>query len=366
MSKFTNPETQANMYCGFYPSNKGDRKYGASDFGKFLDGLICDGVFTTMYNQFKVSAVEPASRTVVVDTGKAWFNDTWIVLAEEYAIECEAAYDDGDRYDAVVLANNTTFSDYTHDGQTVSARDASVFVIKGEKSAAGNPTFPIEAGDQEVSDGVYLYPIANIYRGKGTSTITTADVKPCVGTEVCPWVTALVTPNKEATAFTEYWQAQLDKFINGLQADWDAEKAVYNDDWNAYFNVKKSETDTWLANEQASIDAWFETIKGKLSEDQATSLQMQIDENELREILTHGFKCGSTTELLDDGSVRSTCNRASDPLHGYIRTTSFYNEEDGSSRVLTQLYDSNDNLIAASVSLIYSNGYIEKTVDLLW
>lgn len=307
MSRFTDPDNQANLYCGFYPSKNGDRKYGASDFGRFLNGLICDGVFLTVYNQFKVSPASPDNpgRSIIVDTGKAWFNGTWLELVDEYSIECAESYRDGDRYDAIVIAINTTDSDVTYDEQVLPANDTTIIAIKGIKSTAGNPVVPITAGNQEVTEGVYLYPLADIYRGRDTAAITTSDIRIRVGESVCPYAEALVTPSNDATEFTEMWRAQLDAFIDSLHTDWEAEKEKYNEDWNLYFDAKKTETDNWLANEEATINAWFERIKGTLGEDVAVGMYEAFSRHEIDNWMTNGFPFGTTT-ISDDGKTIET------------------------------------------------------------
>ena len=329
MSKMTDAN-QANMYCGFYPSNNGDRKYGSSDFGKFLNGLVCDGVFLTLYNQFKVSPTPNPGRSVVVNTGKAWFNNTWLELVEEYPIECEAAYQDGDRYDAIVIALNTTNVNFTYDGQLLPARDTTIIAIKGAKSTAGNQIVPITAGNQEVSEGVYLYPLADIYRGRATTAITSGDIRIRVGEAVCPYVEAIVTPSNNATEFTEMWRVQLDTFIDGLQSDWDAQKEVYNNDWNAYFNAKQIQIDALTEGMEASIQAWFNDIKSNLAEETAVNLQYQIDAHEVENVLLCGLPDGEKN-VHDDGTViESTDSR------GWTLVTTFSIDF---SSMTTILYD---------------------------
>ena len=302
-------KNQSNMYCGFYPSNNGDRKYGSQDFGRFLNGLICDGVFLTLYDQFKVSPTPNPGRSVVVGTGKAWFNGTWLELTDDYPIECEESYDDGDRYDAIVIAVNTTSSDFTYDGKTLPAYDTNIIAIKGDKSRGGTPVVQFTAGNQEVykGAGVYLYPIADVYRGQNTTAITASDIRIRVGDAVCPYVQALITPSNDATKFTEMWRAQLDNFIDGLHADWEAEKENYDNDWNIYFTNKQKEMDTWFANRQAEYETWKNSVLDDTKNDTVGNLAVSTWEHEMKSYMLNGLPDGTKT-VSEDGKTFTHTN----------------------------------------------------------
>lgn len=59
-----------------------DRSYDAQDFGKYLDGIISDGVIKPYGDAFKVTVLDAAARKISIGTGKGWFNGTWNVLDE--------------------------------------------------------------------------------------------------------------------------------------------------------------------------------------------------------------------------------------------------------------------------------------------
>ena len=42
--------------CGFFNSENGDRKYNAEQMSAIFDGIIADGVFTTIGDHLAVSA----------------------------------------------------------------------------------------------------------------------------------------------------------------------------------------------------------------------------------------------------------------------------------------------------------------------
>ena len=361
MSRMTD-ETgkQSYMYCGFYPSNKGDRIYGNSDFGRFLNGIVCDGVFSTIYDQFKVSpaSAESAGRAVVVGTGKAWFNGTWLELTEEYEIECDDAYADGDRYDAIVIAINISDDSYqyTENGNdvTLPPRDTTIAVMKGPKSLNGSPTIPFGVNasgvyESEIHEGVYIYPIADIYRGRSTS-ITTSDIYYKVGTKVCPYVTALVTPSNNATEFTEMWNAQLDNYINGLESKWRAEVIdVYDAQWSSYSGTKQQQMTDWFEQQQAAFENWFNWINDQMSiGDTGADLLQTMTENVYESYLLNGFPFATTT-VSDDGKTITSIEQK----YGFKLVKKF---SDDFTQCSIILYDSADNVLGSRYLYISEDG----------
>lgn len=294
MSYMTDKENQANMYCGFYPSRGEDRKYGASDFGKFLNGLICDGVFLTIYDQFKVTPDPENATGVEVHPGKAWFNGTWLELTSIYNIDCGESSQNGDRNDSIVIAINTTDSNYSYNGVVLPARDTTIVCINGLAS--------IVAGNHEISLGVYLYPLADIYREQSSSIITSTDIRIRVGDAACPYVETLLTPSSDATDFTAMWRGQLDDLIDNMEWEWRNIKDTYDSDWETYFEAKQEEIDSLISREEAKIESWFNGIQNSLGEDEAVNLQSQINANEIENILRSGLSACDTT-ISPDGSV---------------------------------------------------------------
>lgn len=62
---------------GFFDSKNGDRKYSAEDFNKYLSGLICNGIFDSYGDCFRVTANNDL--TVTVGSGKAWIDGHYFV-----------------------------------------------------------------------------------------------------------------------------------------------------------------------------------------------------------------------------------------------------------------------------------------------
>lgn len=200
---------------GFFNSSSGDRKYDALDLSSIFDGIIEDGVFATLDNQF---AVKPGTgMQVTVDTGKAWFNHTWTVNDAILPLTIEAADITLDRYDAVVLEVNNTDP----------VRRNDIKIVKG--TPAGIPKKPTLVNETDV----HQHALAYILVGKGVTSIEARFIEIVVGKSETPFVTG---PLKTVP-------------IDELFAQWESE-----------------------------FDHWFENLKGNLEGDVAANLQKQIDE----------------------------------------------------------------------------------------
>ena len=199
---------------GFFDSVNGDRKYDALDMSSIFDGIIEDGIFSTIENAFKVAPGEGLQ--VTVDTGKAWFNHTWTVNDALYPLSIEAPDITLDRYDAVVLEINA--------GSSVRAN--SLKIVKG--TAASEPQKPRLTSTEEI----HQYPLAYIKVNHGASSIQAKDIEITVGRGECPFVRGPLEVMS----------------IDEIYAKWEQE-----------------------------FSDWFDNIQAQLEGDIATNLQRQID-----------------------------------------------------------------------------------------
>lgn len=159
------------VHSGFYNSYNGDRIYDAEDFSRFFDGIIFDGVYSAVGNRFYV---EPgADLTVTVDTGRAWFNHTWIFNDQKLALALENADTVYDRIDAVVIEINRE------------QRKNFLKIVKGEASQM--PSRPV----MEHSDNIDQYAIAYVTVEANAETLTQSDITYVVDTSETPLCSAL-------------------------------------------------------------------------------------------------------------------------------------------------------------------------------
>ena len=162
------------LTSGFFNSKNHDRLYDATQISTLFEGLINDGVYQGVGNIFKVSASN--GMNVTVDTGRAWFNNTWTRNDALIVITVPTAEQVLKRIDAVVIEVNSL--------ETV--RNNSIKIVKG--TPASNPAKP----SLTKTDDVHQYPLAYITVDPNVTTITQQKIQNAVGTSECPFVTGII------------------------------------------------------------------------------------------------------------------------------------------------------------------------------
>lgn len=199
---------------GFYDSLNHDRLYNAKQMSAIFDGIINDGVFMSVGNQFHT--VAGTGMQVIVKSGRAWFDSTWTLNDAEYPLSIDAADVLLTRIDAVVLEVNSE----------VATRANTIKVVKGTPaSTPAKPTLTNTAA-------VHQHALAYVTVAKNTTAITNSMIEIVVGKTETPYVTAIL----QTTDITDLFKK-----------------------WESDFQV------------------WFETVKGTLDGDVALNLQNQID-----------------------------------------------------------------------------------------
>ena len=211
---------------GFFDSSGGDRKYNTEQMSSIFDGILKDGVYLSILNQFKVTP--NVGMQITVDTGRAWFDHTWTLNDAKLNLTVEAAELIQNRIDAVVLEVN----------RSSAVRKNTIKMVKG--TPASSPQNPTLTNTEFVKQ----YPLAYIRVNKGVTSIGTADITIMVGKDECPFATSFL----EAVSVTELYE------------QWEADYSNWRDD------------------QQQAFEEWFANAKGQLTEDPAGNLQNQIDE----------------------------------------------------------------------------------------
>ena len=202
--------------CGFFNSENGDRKYNAEQMSAIFDGIIADGVFTTIGDHMAVSA--GTGMQVLVGTGKAWFDHTWNVNDAAYPLAIAASDVTLSRIDAIVLETN----------HSDSVRLNKLRVVQG--TVASNPVKPTLTN----SEKVHQHPLAWVTVAPGVTKIAASAIENAVGTSACPFVTGIIATTAIDDLFNQ---------------------------WNGEF------------------DEWFDNLKAQLSDNVVANLQKQIDAN---------------------------------------------------------------------------------------
>ena len=210
---------------GFYNSKNGDRKYNARQLAQVFDGLITDGVFMSIGEAFKVEA--QSGFTVVVGTGRAWFNHTWTYNDTKYPVTVDQPDVILNRIDTLVLEVN----------ENISVRENFIKMVSGTPATV--PVKPTLTNDEFV----HQYPLAHISVAPNATEITQSNIEYAVGSSECP-------------------------FVTGLMQGMDIDNIVAQ--WESQFKDWSKEMDEEFAK-------WFENLQTQLSGDVAANLQMQLD-----------------------------------------------------------------------------------------
>ena len=244
---------------GFYNALNHDRLYDAIQMSSIFDGIIRDGIFSTIGDTMIVTAPEDGMY-VNVGSGRAWFNHTWTLNDTAYPIEAEQAEVVLDRIDAVILEVNSS----------AEVRANSIKFLKGTPSS--NPVKPTLTHNAEVNQ----YALAYVRIRAGQSTIFQSDIENAVGTDETPFITGVLQQVSIETLLKQ-WEAEFNTYFTNFQN-------TSTTEFNNWLATKVSEYTAWFAQMQTDMDsnfnefdAWFQRMKDQLSQDAAGHLQAQID-----------------------------------------------------------------------------------------
>lgn len=317
---------------GFYNSLNGDRKYDAVQMSSLFDGLILDGIFASIGTAFAVRA--GSGNTVNVGVGKAWFNRTWTYNDSILPLTAPDSDLLKDRIDAIVIEVNSTDS----------VRKNAIKFVTGDPG--DNPSRPTLMRSERVNQ----YALCYINRAKSSTEIKDGDITNAIGTSETPFITGLIqTINIDE--LLGKWEGQLDDFVEDKTAEVQAQIDQINQDLAS----EKQLIDEWISNEENDFVAWFNRMKGQLSEDAAGNLQVQLDKEEIERILISGFVDG-TKEFSEDGLIIVSTDSKGRTLTKTISsdmatsTTVFKSAEGSKIAELVKTFNSDGSLITTTVS----------------
>ncbi len=184
---------------GFYNSLNKDRVYNAEQMSSIFNGIITDGVFSTIGD-----ALMPVAGTgmqVVVKTGKCWFNSTWTLNDALLPLDIPAADVSLTRIDAVIVEINSA----------VSTRANTIKVIKGTPSA--NPAKPTLTN----TETLHQYALGYVTVGAGVTSITADKIEVNVGKTTCPFITSVLQQTNITDLFNQ-WDAEFNAWFTNIQS----------------------------------------------------------------------------------------------------------------------------------------------------
>lgn len=187
------------LTSGFFNSKNHDRLYDATQISTLFEGLINDGVYQGVGNIFKVSASN--GMNVTVDTGRAWFNNTWTRNDALIVLTVPTAEQVLKRIDAVVLEVNTLEN----------VRNNTIKIVKG--TPASSPAKP----SLTKNDNVHQYPLAYITVDPNVTKITQQKIQNAVGTSACPFVTGIID-TLDIDILIEQWSVEFNRLFAELQS----------------------------------------------------------------------------------------------------------------------------------------------------
>ena len=284
---------------GFFNSMNHDRLYDAEQFSSVFDGIIRDGVYQSIGDAFKISVNEEVANTVIVGTGRAWFDHTWTVNDTRYAIVLAPPNEALSRIDAIVL-------DVNREDNT---RKNSILYIQGDYSSSPQKPKLVKT---ELHN---QYPLAYISVDAGSDfEVTNADIEIAVGTSACPIVTGVLEV------------VNADMFLQQMDAE-------FNEWWDGIKDVLDENTALKLQNQIDALEKTLETVQGTVisSEDIAKASNCKIG---VKYLIDNYSSIGldvdkQLTYLLPDGKIfLITLGMTSTPIAAKIlNTNDIYGQE---------------------------------------
>ena len=250
---------------GFFNSLNSDRRYNAEQMSAIFDGIINDGIFSSIGTAFTVTA--DSGFTVNVGIGRAWFDSIWVYNDAILPITFDESEIVLDRIDAIVIEIN----------KTEEVRAGSIKIIKGTPA-----TFPNRPA---LTKNAYVtqYPLAYVTIGAGKSSITQSVITSMIGTSDCPYITGILQVQNIDNIVAQ-WQAQWTEWYANQTEMGEIQLDQMTDAWNQWFagatTENENEIDNWTSSMKAQILAWFDTIQDLLEPDVAANLAAKLLEIE--------------------------------------------------------------------------------------
>jgi hypothetical protein len=135
---------------------------------------------------------------VLVNSGKAWFNGSWLNNDSDTLLALDAAELTLDRRDAIVVEINFT------------NRENTIKIVKGTPNVS--PVAPTLTN----TSLIHQYPLAHISVAHGTTEITAPMITNKVGTGDCPFITGILD-TVDIDALLLQWDGEFTTWFEGIQ-----------------------------------------------------------------------------------------------------------------------------------------------------
>lgn len=161
---------------GFYDSLNGDRLYNANDFNTIFEGIFSDGVFEHVGDALIVEH-NPGVMGVLVKTGRAWFNNSWIRNTSILSVVLTPSSLIHDRIDLIVLEFDSS----------ITVRENSIKVVTGVPAAIPIP--PVLAN----TSTLHQYALAEVLIPATSSEVLLTDITNKIGSVGTPYSRSLIS-----------------------------------------------------------------------------------------------------------------------------------------------------------------------------
>lgn len=153
---------------GFFNSTNRDRLYNATDFGRFFEGIVSDGVLSSFEDGLEVTNLSILG--FQVKPGKAWFNGIWI-SNDDYLVLNAAAPAVADAYAlfAVVVEANYT----TREGSIKLVSTPAIPPSTSLANGVQDVLKPLLRNDTTRYSGIHQYVLAVASKNAATTTFST-------------------------------------------------------------------------------------------------------------------------------------------------------------------------------------------------
>lgn len=184
---------------GFYNSLNHDRVYDADTVGSIFDGVIEDGVYSTIGDHFNVKP--NTGMSLYVGSGRAWAWHTWFYNDQNYQLTIDSASSALDRWDYICIKID----------KSAGVRASSLVVVKGTPSST--PSDPVPSD----TNTVHYLKIAKIIVSKGITTIGAGNIQQLVGTSTTPFVQSPLE-TIDIDYLQEKWNADYRYMLNNMHS----------------------------------------------------------------------------------------------------------------------------------------------------
>lgn len=320
---------------GFFDSKNRDRLYNTKQLTSIFDGIINDGVYMGYKQALMVKAENPASLTILVSAGRAWFDHTWTENDTVLPIEIDPGDVILNRIDAIVIDVN----------RTLDVRANSIMVVRGTPASSPSRPTLIKQDDHK------QYPLCYISIPAGSKAITQSQITNTIGTSECPFVTGIIE-TIDVDDLLAQWEAQyrewfeqsqdnLETWMNEQKAEFEEWTEGQKESFKEWKNEQTSDFIDWSNSKKEEFLSWFSSLEATLDENVAGNLQNQIN-----------HKTGiNATAIYAEGEVAITAPEDSGEILTFIAPSDFLS---------TDTYSLNGVLIPLTDLIGFPLGYSWK------